>query len=112
MLQLRSTEASVLCGNDVKGMAAAIEKIAARNRVCHTRPLEESDLPEFIDLADLLLSKYPKVDWKTLKSVRGKIADPSFVFRLTIPAYWGTDPRALITICQFRISMTLVSLVE
>jgi LuxR family transcriptional regulator, glucitol operon activator len=90
MIRLKAAEISALCGKDANFLAEAIEKMApARNRVCHSRPLDEDDLPHFLDLSQLLARDFEKLQWRELNDVTAKIKqDPSFVFRLTIPAFW------------------------
>jgi LuxR family glucitol operon transcriptional activator len=90
MIRLRSEEITSLCGRDAGLLASQLESMTrARNRVCHSRPLETDDLSRFIDLANSLLRDYPQLQWKELQSVRLKIEqDPTFVLRLEIPAFW------------------------
>jgi LuxR family transcriptional regulator, glucitol operon activator len=90
MIRIRSEEITSLCGRDAGLLASQVESMTrARNRVCHSRPLESDDLSRFIDLANSLLRDYPQLQWKELQSVRLKIEqDPTFVLRLEIPAFW------------------------
>ncbi len=90
MLRARSEEIASLCGRDANDLAGCLESMTrARNRVCHSRPLEDDDLSRFIDLANSLLREYPQLQWKELQCVRLKIEqDPTFVLRLEIPAFW------------------------
>jgi LuxR family glucitol operon transcriptional activator len=68
----------------------------ARNRVCHSRPLEEEDLPSFLDLAKFLLQYAPMCDWTELNTVQNKMdEDPSYVLRLQIPEFWRLDRGAI-----------------
>jgi LuxR family transcriptional regulator, glucitol operon activator len=69
------------------------EKLAAmsapRNRVCHSRPLDDDDLTRFVDLATSLITSFPTFSWDTLRDIEGKRrSDPSFIFRLEIPSFW------------------------
>jgi LuxR family glucitol operon transcriptional activator len=95
MLHQRATELSEDLKVDISLLASQIERMAqARNRVCHSRPLEEEDLPQFLDLAKSLLTKYASLSWKELTSVRENTArDPSFVLRLEIPNFWRAAVR-------------------
>jgi LuxR family glucitol operon transcriptional activator len=90
MLRLRSADVTAICGKDASELANAIERTtSARNRVCHSRPLEDDDLPRFFDLAKFLISDYDKLGWKHLDSILKNLNDdPSLVFRLSIPSYW------------------------
>ncbi|HMH12105.1 MAG TPA: NB-ARC domain-containing protein [Edaphobacter sp.] len=90
MVRIRSEEITSLCGRDAALLANQLESMTrARNRVCHSRPLESDDLSRFIELANSLLRDYPQLLWKELQGVRLKIEqDPTFVLRLEIPAFW------------------------
>jgi LuxR family glucitol operon transcriptional activator len=90
MVRLRRDSLASMCGKDPIALANAIESAApARNRVCHSRPLEDEDLSRFYDLANLLLKDYEKLRWKHLTETTKELThDPSFVFRLNIPGYW------------------------
>jgi LuxR family glucitol operon transcriptional activator len=90
MVRIRSKEITSLCGKDAGLLASQLESMTrARNRVCHSRPLESDDISRFIDLANSLLRDYPQLQWKELQGVRLKIdQDPTFVLRLEIPAFW------------------------
>jgi LuxR family glucitol operon transcriptional activator len=82
-------------GYEIEGLAREIDNmVQPRNRVCHSRPLEEDDLPNFLDLAGLLLRNYKKLPWIELKRVQDKQKqDPSYTLRLEIPSFWrvGTE---------------------
>jgi LuxR family transcriptional regulator, glucitol operon activator len=96
MLHVRAQAVSELAGKDILPIAEQIETLTpARNRVCHSRPLEDDDLPRFLDLAKMLLQTFPALGWRELKRVTEAMqSDPSYVFRLTIPGFWrvGDDP--------------------
>jgi LuxR family glucitol operon transcriptional activator len=93
MINLKADLLATEYGLDMRGIAAAVERVApARNRVCHSRPLQEEDLPDLLDLAKLLLTKYKLLPWSQLSKVQGEIAtDPSSVLRLRIPEFWQAD---------------------
>jgi LuxR family glucitol operon transcriptional activator len=97
MIRLRASELATLCGRDANTLASQLESMTrARNRVCHSRPLEDDDLSRFIDLANSLLRDYPQLQWKELLSVRLKIEqDPTFVLRLEIPVFWTAAAEVL-----------------
>jgi LuxR family glucitol operon transcriptional activator len=80
-------------GLDVDKIAPKLETMArARNRVCHSRPIEEQDMPGFLDLAKFLLLQNMGSDWTELRSVQNKMdGDPSYVLRLQIPEFWRLD---------------------
>jgi LuxR family transcriptional regulator, glucitol operon activator len=77
-------------GVDVKPLAKRLEAMAAaRNRVCHSRPLHEEDLANFLDLSKFALADFKTLDWDQLTEFQHKInADPTFVLRLEIPDFW------------------------
>jgi LuxR family glucitol operon transcriptional activator len=79
-----------LSGLDVKPLASKLQGMAqARNRVCHSRPLHEDDLPHFLGLMEFSLNDYKTFGWDTLSEFESKKAsDPTFILRLEIPAYW------------------------
>jgi hypothetical protein len=79
-----------LSGLDVKPLATKLQTTAqARNRVCHSRPLHEDDLPNFLDLMEFALRDYKKFGWNSLCEFESKrTSDPTFILRLEIPAYW------------------------
>jgi LuxR family glucitol operon transcriptional activator len=97
MLRLQVKDVSESAGKDVTPIAEQIELLApARNRVCHSRPLDEDDLPRFLDLSKMLLTEYVALGWKELRTVMNKMEqDPSFIFRLTIPRYWRIGSEAI-----------------
>jgi LuxR family glucitol operon transcriptional activator len=75
---------------DIRLIARELDKLSqARNRVCHSRPLEDDDLPRFLDLCGMLLNEWPEFPWESLRDVEGKRrTDPSFIFRIEIPSFW------------------------
>jgi hypothetical protein len=65
MLHARSVELSTEFRCDITTLATRLEKmIPARNRVCHSRPLEEDDLPNFLDLAKDFLHDFKRLPWR------------------------------------------------
>jgi LuxR family transcriptional regulator, glucitol operon activator len=90
MVRLRSEQITAVCSPGASKLADALESMAAaRNRVCHSRPLHSDDLSKFIDLATLLVTEFSNLPWRELKNVNQKIeSDPTFVLRLSIPEFW------------------------
>lgn len=74
----------------IRGVAEKLTSLsAARNRVCHSRPLDDDDLTRFVDLATSLISTFPTFTWEALRDVENRRrTDPSFIFRLEIPSFW------------------------
>ena len=93
MLRKRLEEVTLLAGKDVTEIANKIEDLApARNRVCHSRPLDDEDLPRFLDFSKSLVANFPALHWRELRDVQNKIdSDPSYIFRLVIPGFWRTE---------------------
>jgi LuxR family glucitol operon transcriptional activator len=59
---------------------------AARNRVCHTRPLETGDLPSLVDYARNLVSPNNHFPFKDVSHALSRLAaEPGFVLTLQIP---------------------------
>lgn len=73
-----------------KEAAKNITKLApARNRVCHSRPLESEDFPNFVDFSEKLLHKNTPYSFPSVVSARQRLKDePGFVLTLQIPSFW------------------------
>jgi LuxR family transcriptional regulator, glucitol operon activator len=84
-------------GVDVTPLAKKLEAMAAaRNRVCHSRPLHEDDLANFLDLSKYALTEFAKLNWEQLADFKRKIDnDPTFVLRLEIPDFWRTGDETI-----------------
>jgi LuxR family glucitol operon transcriptional activator len=84
-------------GLEISVIAKKLESLAkARNRVCHSRPLEEEDLPNFLDLAKFLLTGESGWDWTELRGVQNNLdSDPSYILRLQIPEFWRYEKNAV-----------------
>ncbi|MGH7192387.1 MAG: NB-ARC domain-containing protein, partial [Candidatus Saccharimonadales bacterium] len=89
MMHSRATALETEYGLDLSPVAERIARLAAaRNRVCHSRPLEDEDLPQFLDLARWLLSTYSSLSWTELRKIQdAKAKDPAFILRLQIPTF-------------------------
>ena len=90
IIHTKSTSLREEYGVDLTKVADLINPLTpARNRVCHSRPLQEEDLPNFLDLAKLLLSDFRKLPWLHVAKLQQQLADdPSYVLRLQIPEFW------------------------
>ena len=90
MLYALSKEFLDTASIDVSPIAEKLVGMAAdRNRVCHSRPLHEEDLANFLDLAKFCLAEYKTLNWSQLTDFQNKNdADPTFVLRLEIPDFW------------------------
>lgn len=66
----------------------------ARNRVCHTRPLETEDLPTLVDFASSLVNAVSPFPFKEVSHALSRLsAEPGFVLTLQIPSFWRDKPR-------------------
>lgn len=69
---------------------ALLSLTSARNRVCHTRPLEPEDLPKVLDFAQSLISLSSPFRFPAVAGALARLqAEPSFVFTLQIPQFWS-----------------------
>lgn len=67
-----------------------ISLTATRNRVCHTRPLETSDLPSLIDFSDELINPGTPYLFPSVAQTRQRLQnEPSFVLTVQIPIFWA-----------------------
>jgi LuxR family glucitol operon transcriptional activator len=63
--------------------------VQVRNRVCHSRPLEEEDFPACFDFAKILINTHGNYPWIALRETQRLLTDnPGFVLTLQIPEYW------------------------
>ena len=66
-----------------------IRMAPSRHRVCHSRPLEVEDVPNFIDFANDIINQYRTLGWEQIQLTLEKLQhDPSYVFYLAIPEFW------------------------
>lgn len=62
----------------------------ARNRVCHTRPLETDDFPGLVDFSKNLTSPTSPFAFPTVHQTHNRLQqDPGFVLTLQIPSFWA-----------------------
>ena len=73
----------------IKTARGLLSLTAARNRVCHTRPLEAEDLPSLIDFSQKLLAQSSPFTFNSVSKTNDRLShEPGFVFTLQIPAFW------------------------
>ena len=79
--------------DQIKVIASLISKsVPARNRVCHSRPLEPQDLADFLDLAEELKTYLSNDNLPELTGILYRLeTEPNFVLHLTIPSFWRQD---------------------
>jgi LuxR family glucitol operon transcriptional activator len=97
LLHLHVNDFWQLDAKTVKRIASDIESLSpARNRVCHSRPLEPDDFSNFFDFTQALVKSKNSLGWissiATLEKLR---SDPSFVLKLSIPEHWKYDQRGI-----------------
>ena len=67
---------------------------AARNRVCHSRPLETDDLPKILDFSRNAVTARSGYAFSSTSATLGRLADdPGFVLTIQIPSFWIERPR-------------------
>lgn len=70
------------------------ELVGARNRVCHSRPLEPDDFVNLLDLATDAPAALREVHWTQVEATLIRLKeDPSFVLHLQIPEFWSEGQR-------------------
>ena len=73
----------------IKTARGLLSLTAARNRVCHTRPLETEDLPSLIDFSQKILAQSSPFAFNSVSKTNDRLShEPGFVFTLQIPAFW------------------------
>lgn len=69
-----------------------LEKLTpARNRVCHSRPLEIEDFSALLDFSYELLRIQKDTAWKNLNYAVKNLNDTNFVLTNSIPDFWKKD---------------------
>jgi len=82
-----------LKGRYGEGFPSVPPKIEAfapvRNRVCHSRPLEEHDFASCLDFSKELLQINSSLPWTTLRETQRMLEErPGYVISLQIPEFW------------------------
>lgn len=74
-------------------VTSTLEKLtAARNRVCHSRPLEIDDFTSLFDfLCELELINQSDKSWINLKYAKQNLNNPEFVLTNNIPDFWKNE---------------------
>lgn len=80
-------------GDTVREIAETLIALApARNRVCHSRPLEPDDFAALYDLAQAVDQKFKAYRANETTSALQRLqTNPSYVLSLVIPAFWTVD---------------------
>lgn len=78
-------------------VAARLEELVpARNRVCHSRPLEADDFSQLHELATTAPRLWPEARWRETQGTLDRLTtEPTFVFRLQIPQFWREESSKL-----------------
>ena len=90
-------ELTQACQADFSAIANEIESfVPVRNRVCHSHPLEEDDLPRCLDFGKALLATHSQLPWTALRETHDLLqTNPTFVLRLSIPSYWNVGANTI-----------------
>jgi LuxR family glucitol operon transcriptional activator len=82
-----------ITAGEVKKISARVSALApARNRVCHSRPLEPGDFAGLLELARELTNEHSKVGWlQTYDTLQRLETEPTYVLHLTIPSFWSNE---------------------
>jgi len=64
----------------------------ARNRVCHSRPLEGNDFADLFDFASFIKSGVSNFNWPELTQTIARLEkEPTYVLHLVIPSFWSLE---------------------
>lgn len=79
--------------DQVQGLAKELEHLTpARNRVCHSRPLEPEDFSSIIEFAQTKVEHFKDLPFTDLGIVLRQLKeDPSSLLGVPIPQYWDTE---------------------
>jgi LuxR family glucitol operon transcriptional activator len=69
-------------------ISGLINLAPARNRVCHSRPLESNDINDFTDFSVEIKNKGKSNWWGNINEALNNLNNPSFALSLKIPTYW------------------------
>ncbi|MFT4804951.1 MAG: LuxR family glucitol operon transcriptional activator [Psychroserpens sp.] len=82
-------EHSVLILDDAELMVKGLDAlVGARNRVCHSRPLEYNDINDLTDFSVQLRGIGDSHWWANINEALENLNNPSFALSLQIPSYW------------------------
>lgn len=70
--------------------------VQARNRVCHSRPLEYNDINELSDFCTGLIEVGSRHWWSNINEALNNLENPSFALSLQIPSYWSNTNTSVI----------------
>jgi len=93
LLRVAHASKKEIVGSGFTDVAAELERfVPTRNRVCHSRPLEEEDLASCLDLSRALVNEHLSLPWTALRLSQRLLSEqPGFVFTLQIPDFWKLD---------------------
>jgi LuxR family glucitol operon transcriptional activator len=78
-------------------ITTSLEKLTpARNRVCHSRPLEIEDFSALLDFSYELLRIQKDTAWKNLNYAVKNLNDTNFVLTNNIPDFWKKDKEKIL----------------
>lgn len=70
--------------------------VQARNRVCHSRPLEYNDITELTDFCTFLREAGSRQWWGNINEALNNLDNPSFALSLQIPSYWNKTKTSVV----------------
>lgn len=78
-------------------ITSSLEKLTpARNRVCHSRPLEVEDFSSLLDFSYELLKIQKDSTWKNLNYAIKNLDDTNFILTNSIPDFWKKDKEKIL----------------
>lgn len=81
----------------LKFITSSLENLSpCRNRVCHSRPLENEDFQQVLDFATELKSFGKSNNWENINHAIKNLSDFEFVLTYTIPTFWQKDKEVII----------------
>lgn len=96
ILNKLATVQAVFDEHELKFVTAGLEGLTpARNRVCHSRPLEPSDFTELIDFTKEILTLGTGCGWVNLREAINNLDNPAFALTLSIPDFWKSQKRSI-----------------
>lgn len=97
VLRRLNTACWPLASEKTNQIATRLESLAsARNRVCHSRPLEPEDFPSLLDFAEWLPRACGALAWDETNATLARLQrDPRFVLGLRIPDFWSVGVRSI-----------------
>lgn len=82
--------------DEIKEISKSLQDLTpCRNRVCHSRPLEQGDTSTLLDFANRLIKLGGMHEWKNINVALNNINNPSFALSLEIPPFWKITQKSV-----------------